>query len=135
MTIKNCMTEDNAKLLLRLTVGILVLLHGIFKIMNPGAIDFIGGLFNTFHLPAFLAYAVYIGEVVAPIMLIIGYRTKLAAALISFTLLVAIILAHLGDIFILTGTGGWGIELQAMFMFTALAIVGLGAGKYAIDKE
>jgi len=129
------MTEDNAKLLLRLTVGVLILLHGIFKIMNPGAIGFIGGLFNNFYLPAFLAYAVYIGEVVAPIMLIIGYRTKLAAGLISFTLLVAIILAHLGDIFSLTGAGGWGIELQAMFMFTALAIVGLGAGKYSIDKK
>jgi putative oxidoreductase len=135
MTIKNYMTEDNAKLLLRLTVGVLILLHGIFKIMNPGAIGFIGGLFNNFYLPAFLAYAGYIGEVVAPIMLIIGYRTKLAAGLISFTLLVAIILAHLGDIFSLTGAGGWGIELQAMFMFTALAIVGLGAGKYSIDKK
>lgn len=132
---QNCLTEDKAKLMLRLTVGILVLLHGIFKIQNPGALDFIGGLFNNFHLPAFLAYAVYIGEVVAPIMLIVGYRTKIAAGLISFTLLVAIILAHLGQVFSLGSTGGWAIELQAMFLFTSLAIVGLGAGKYSIDKQ
>lgn len=135
MNIQNHLTEDCAKLLLRLTVGILVLFHGIFKIMNPGAIDFIGGLFNNFHLPAFLAYTVYIGEVVAPIMLIAGYRTKLAAGLISFTLLVAVILAHAGEIFSLGQTGGWAIELQAMFLFSALAIVGLGAGKYSVDKQ
>ena len=135
MNIQNCLTEDRAKLLLRLSVGILVLLHGIAKITNPGSVDFIGGLFNNFHLPAFLAYAVYIGEVVAPIMLIVGYRTKLAAGLISFTLFVAIILAHLGDVFSLNDFGGWGIELQAMFMLSALAIVGLGAGKYAIDRQ
>lgn len=135
MNIQNYLTEDRAKLVLRLTVGILILLHGIFKITNPGAIDFIGSLFNYFHLPAFLAYAIYIGEVVAPIMLIIGYRTKIAAGLISFTLLVAIILVHLGDLFSLTSDGGSAIELQAMFLFTALAIVGLGAGKYSVDQK
>ncbi len=135
MNIKNCLTEDKAKLLLRITVGALVLLHGVAKISNPGMVDFIGSLFNSFHLPAFLAYTVYIGEVVAPLMLIAGYRTRIAAGLISFTLLVAIILAHLGEILTLNDFGGWSIELQAMFMFTALAIVGLGAGKYAVDKE
>ena len=128
-------SEDTAKLILRLTLGILVLAHGVFKIMNPGAIDFIGSLFSSFHLPAFFAYAVYIGEVVAPIMLIIGYKTKLAAGLISFTLLVAIILAHTGDLMKLNAMGGWAIELQAMFLFIGLAIVGLGAGKCSIDKK
>ena len=130
-----CISEDKAKLILRLTVGILVLLHGIAKVTNPGSVDYIGSLFNNFYLPGFLAYAVYIGEIVAPIMLIVGYRTKLAAGLISITLLVAIILAHAGDIFRLTEYGGWAIELQAMYLLTALAIVGLGAGKYAIDKD
>lgn len=131
----NLFTEDRAKLTLRLLLGLLVLLHGIAKITNPGSVDFIGALFNNFHLPAFFAYSVYIGEVIAPIMLIIGYRTKLAASLISFTLFVAIILSHLNDLFSLNDFGGWAIELQAMFMFTALAIVGLGAGKYSIDKK
>jgi putative oxidoreductase len=129
------LSEDHAKLILRVTVGVLVLIHGIAKIMNPGSVDYIGSLFTNFHLPAFLAYTVYIGEVVAPLMLIVGYRTKLAAGLISFTLLVAIILAHLKDIFALNQFGGWAIELQALYLLSALAIVGLGAGKYALDKQ
>lgn len=125
-------SEDWAKLILRLTIGVLILLHGIFKIMNPGSIGFIGGLFEAMHLPAFLAYLVYIGEVVAPLMLIAGYKTKIASGLIVITMVVVIALAHMGDIFTLTQGGGWGIELQALYLFGALAIFGLGAGKYAL---
>lgn len=39
-----------------------------------------------------------------------------------------------GDIFSLTAMGGWKIELQAMLLFTALAVAGLDAGKCSIDK-
>ena len=129
------MSEDTAKLILRLAVGLLLLLHGIAKILNPGSIGFIGGLFSNIGLPAFFAYTVYIGEVIAPIMLIVGYKTKLASALIVITFVVIILLAHIGDVFTLGRGGGLAIELQALFLFSALAIFGLGAGKYAIDKE
>jgi putative oxidoreductase len=132
--IERCVSEDAAKLTLRLAVGILVLMHGIFKLQNPGAVDFIGGLFNNLGLPAFLAYLVYIGEVVAPIMLIVGFRVKLAAALVAITLAVAILLAHASQIFTLGTTGGSAIELQLMFLFGSIAIMGLGAGKYRLGK-
>lgn len=136
MNIKNIeLSEDAAKLILRLTVGILVLLHGIFKLQNPAAVDWIGSLFSGMHLPAFLAYTVYIGEIIAPIMLIIGYKTKIASALVAITLLVAVILAHAGDLFSLSQTGGWAIELQALYFFGAVAIFGLGAGKYTLLKK
>lgn len=133
--VHNCVSEDAAKLMLRVVLGVLILLHGIYKVQNPGAVEWIGGLFNGVHLPAFLAYLVYIGEILAPIMLIIGYRTKLAAALIAITLVVAILLAHIGDIFALGSTGGWAIELQLMYLFGAIAIMGLGAGKYKVRKQ
>ena len=133
--VHNCVSEDAAKLILRLTIGILVLFHGIFKVTNPGAVDWIGGLFTSIHLPGFLAYLVYIGEIVAPIMLIMGYRTKLAAALIVITIVVAILLAHLGEVFTLGATGAPAIELQLMYLFGAVAIMGLGAGKYSFCKK
>lgn len=128
-------SEDTAKLLLRIAIGGLVLFHGLFKIMNPGVVGFIGGLFTSVGLPAVLAYLIYIGEVVAPIMLILGYRARIAAALIAFTLLVALFLAHRGQFFSLNETGGWMIELQALYLLGAIALVGLGAGKYALDSE
>lgn len=129
-------SPDVAKLLLRLAVGVLVLLHGIYKIKNPGSIDFIGGLFENYHLPAFLAYLVYIGEVLAPLMLIAGYQTRCAAKLVAITMVFVIFLAHAGEIFMLSERGGGSaIELQLMFLFGALAIAGLGAGRYSIDKK
>lgn len=129
------LSEDAAKLVLRVTVGFLVLLHGIYKIQNPGSIDFIGGLFQNLHLPAFLAYLIYIGEIVAPLMMIAGFMTRLGARLVAITLAVAIILAHAGDIFALTAMGGSAIELQLMFLVGAIAVAGLGAGKYSLDAK
>jgi putative oxidoreductase len=68
--------------------------------------------------------------VVAPIMLLVGYQTKVAALLIAINMVVAILLVHLGDIFTRNEMGGgWGIELQALILVGALAIFGLGKGK------
>lgn len=128
------MSEDCAKLILRLTVGFLVLLHGVAKLMNPEMMGFVGGLFSNLGLPAFLAYAIYIGEIVAPIMMIVGYKTREASALIVVTMVVAILLVHTKDLFSLGQSGGYALELQAMFLFGAVAVFGLGAGKYTVAK-
>lgn len=133
--VDNCVSADAAKLILRVSIGVLLLLHGIYKLQNPEALDFIGGLFNDAYLPAFLAYLVYIGEIVAPIMLIIGYRVKLAAALVAVLMIVAILLAHTSQLFTLGTGGGSALEIQFLFLFGAIAIMGLGAGKYAIRKR
>ncbi len=125
-------SADAAKLILRLTIGILVLLHGIAKVQNPGSIDFIQGLLEAKHLPGFIAYGIYVGEVVAPLMLIAGFRTRCAAGIIAFTLFMAVFLAHLDQIFAIGKSGGWAIELQALYFFGALALIGLGSGKYAV---
>ena len=50
-------------------------------------------------------------------------------------MLFAIGLAHMKDIFLLTKTGGWAIELQAFFLFTALAVALIGPGRYAINRR
>ena len=62
------LSADTGRLILRLSVGGLMLFHGIAKILHPGSLDFIGGMLNGYSLPAFLAYGVYIGEVLAPLM-------------------------------------------------------------------
>ncbi len=131
----NRITEDHAKLILRLAVGFLVLLHGIYKLQNPGAVDFVGGAFAAVGLPTALAYLVFIGEVIAPLMLIVGYQTRIAALLVGITMVVAILLVHTGDLFTLAEMGGgYALELQAMFLAGAVAIFGLGAGKYRLVK-
>ena len=131
----NRLSTDHAKLILRLAVGVLVLLHGIYKLQNPAALDFVGGAFASFGLPSSLAYLIYIGEIIAPIMLIVGYQTRVAALLVAITLVVAIILVHLPQLFTLSPMGGgYALELQTMYLAGALAIFGLGAGKYTLEK-
>jgi putative oxidoreductase len=119
------------KLLLRLTVGGLMLFHGISKLFNPGTAGFIGSKLADAGLPEALAYGVYIGEVVAPLMIIVGLLSRAGAALIVINKLFAIILVHAGDLFALTDHGGWRLELQGFYLFGSLAIVFLGSGRYA----
>jgi putative oxidoreductase len=47
----------------------------------------------------------------------------------------AIWLAHRGQVFELNGTGGWAIELQGLYLFTAIAIALLGPGKFALNAK
>lgn len=125
--------DDLGKLTLRLTVGILILFHGIAKLMN--GIGPIESMVVARGMPAFFAWAVYIGEVVAPLLLIIGVYTRLGALLIVANMLVAMVLAHSGHLFDLSGTGGWRLELQGLFLFGSLAVAMLGAGRYSVGGK
>ena len=125
------MNHDNAgKLVLRLTVGVLLLLHGLHKLMY-GMGD-ISSTVSAHGWPHFIAYGVYIGEVIAPVLLILGIYTRAAAFLVVCNMLVAIFLVHMGQLFQLAGNGGWRLELQGFFLFGAFAIALLGAGRYSI---
>lgn len=125
-------SDDTGKLILRLTLGVLILLHGLYKLTN--GVGGISSMLAQNNLPSFLAYFVYIGEVVAPILLIMGIYTRLGGLLIAGNMVVAILLAHRGSMFsIIGGTGGWALELQGMFLFTGLAIAMLGAGRFSLS--
>lgn len=119
---------DIGKLILRLTLGILILFHGVHKLLH--GIGFIETMVTAHHLPAFFAYGVYIGEVVAPLMLLIGYQTRIGALLIVINMLVALALVHTGQFFSISGSGGYALELQAFYLLTALALIFLGPGRY-----
>jgi len=125
--------DDTAKLMLRFTVGFLMLFHGISKLSH--GVSFLEGMFTNAGLPAFMAYGAYLGEVLAPIMLIIGFRVKVASLLIIITMIGAIGLAHAGDIFTLTKHGAWAIELPMFYALASLTIFLQGAGKYSLDKK
>ncbi len=122
-----------ALLIIRLTVGLLIILHGYANLVSGYA--FIGSVMTNAGLPAFFAYGAFLGEIVAPILVIIGYRARLASLALAFTMLVAILLAHSAEIFALNQFGGWAIELQAFYLFGGIAIFFAGAGKHAISTS
>ena len=124
-------SDDTGKLILRLTLGILILLHGLFK-LTGGGVGGISGMLSSHGLPGFLAYGAYVGEILAPVLLIVGIYTRLGGLLIAINMVVAILLAHSGQISSMTNNGGWALELQGMFLGTALAIMLLGAGRYSL---
>ena len=123
---------DTGKLVLRLALGIMILLHGIAKVM--GGIDPIVGMVEKAGLPGAVGYLVYVGEVLAPILVIVGFLTRPAALVIAINMIVAVGLAHGAQLFQLGKQGGWALELQGMFLFTALAIAMLGAGRFAVGR-
>lgn len=120
-------------LILRLSIGLMLLLHGIFKVAN-GFSD-IKGMLAGMGMPGFFAYGALVGEVVAPLLLIIGLLTRPAAAVVAFNMLVAVAMTHSAAIFSLTPMGGWAIELPMLFFFPAVALIFTGGGKYIISSH
>ena len=121
---------DTGKLLLRLSLAGLLLLHGISKI--TGGAGAIVGLVEKAGLPGPLGYFVYVGEVLAPLLLIVGLWTRAAAAVVAVNMVVAVYLVHMQELFTLSKTGGWALELQGFYFLTALALVLLGAGRFSV---
>ncbi len=127
------MTENIGKLILRIMLGSLMLFHGVNKMQH--GIAFIKGLVAAQGLPEVLAYGVYAGEVLAPVLLILGWRSRIWAGLIAVNMLVVIYLTQLGAFLKLGAHGSWAVELQMFYLFSALAIVFLGSGKFALRRD
>ena len=123
------------KLVVRLTVGILMLFHGVAKVLHPGTLDFIGGALAGAGLPEALAYGVYVGEIVAPLMIILGVQARLGGLIVVLNMIFAILLVHSGDLFSLTDHGGWRLELQGFYLLGGLAIMFLGSGRMAVKPD
>ncbi len=127
------MANDVGKLILRLALGICVLLHGVAKI--TGGVSGISGMLNGAGLPGVLAYGVYIGEVIAPLLVILGFYSRIGAWIIVINMILALALAHMSELFSLSSSGGWAIELQVMFLFSSVALALIGPGRFAVNAK
>ncbi|SPA24621.1 conserved hypothetical protein; putative membrane protein [Cupriavidus taiwanensis] len=125
-------SQDLGKALLRIVLGVLILMHGIAKVTGASGIGFVSKVVADAGLPAWVAYGVYLGEIVAPILLIIGLWSRLAALVVALNMLFAIGLVHTKELGMLSNTGGWALELQGMYLGAALAVLLLGAGRLSV---
>ena len=123
-------TNDAGKLVLRVALAAMLLFHGVAKL--SGGIGFVADMLAKAGLPAVFGYGVYIGEVVAPLLILFGLFTRPAALVVAINMIVAVLLAHTSQFFTLNETGGWALELQGMYFFAAAAVALLGAGRYSI---
>jgi putative oxidoreductase len=127
--------DDIGKLILRVSLAILMLFHGVAKIIYPESLSHIADGLAQLGLPGFVSYGVYVGEVVAPLLVLIGIYTRLSALVVAFNMFAAIIIAHGHEIFSLTQFGGWAIELQVSLLCSAVAVAFLGSGRFAIKAD
>jgi putative oxidoreductase len=119
--------SDLGLLLLRLSFSAMLLTHGygkFLRLFEPDIkfMDFLG-LGATVSL--FLAVLV---EFIAPILIMIGYKTRLVTLFPIVTMAVAAFIAHADDPFAKK-------EKALLFLFGFIAIALCGAGKYALDQR
>lgn len=127
--------RDLGLLILRLTIGLLMIPHGINKLLHPDAFGYIESTLDVKNLPTFIAYGVFIGEIVAPLLIVLGFRSRLAALVMFFNGLATLYLAYSDKLSALTQHGGWAPELPALFFLGALALFFTGGGKYALSTR
>lgn len=123
---------DFGKFLLRLTVGGLMLFHGLHKLF--AGVEGISGMLIANGLPGFFAYGAIVGEVLAPGLIILGVLTRPAALLLAFTMIVAWLLVGVEETWMLESTGAWGIESLVYFFVGSLSVALLGAGRYSVAR-
>ena len=123
--------SDLARLILRIALGVLVLLHGVAKLR--GGVGSIEGMVAAHGWPSYVAYGALVGEVLGPLLLLVGFYARIGAALIAINMVVAFALVHMGQFGQFTEQGGWALELQGMYLATALALVLLGPGRYSAN--
>ena len=123
-------SEDFGKLILRVTLSALILFHGLSKVV--GGVGFITGMVAKAGLPPAVGYLVYVGEVIAPLLVLFGVWARVGALVIAINMVVAILLVHTSQFFTIGKTGGWALELQGMYLVSALAVALLGAGRYSV---
>ena len=124
--------QDLAKLLLRITCGGILLFHGVHKVFVE--VDHVKVMLKNVGLPEALAYGSIVGEFVAPIFVLLGFKTRLAALVIAINMLMSVLIGHRDIMFSVNDYGGWMIETNMLYMMTAVVIFFAGAGKYSLSK-
>ncbi len=116
---------DIALLLLRVTIAVLMLTHGIPKLdmLNADPIEFM----NFMGLgPEISLYLTIFAEVICSLLLLFGIATRLAAIPLIITMLVAIFVAHINDPLA-------SMEMAIHYLLVYLVLLLLGAGRYSVD--
>lgn len=119
---------DLGLLVLRVGISVLLLTHGFPKLMKfvEGNMAIVGDPIGVGGLIS--SILVLLGEVVAPVLVLIGLKSRPAALVAAGTMAVAAFIAHAGD--------PLGQKEKALlFLIGFLAIALMGAGRFSVDKK
>ena len=125
--------SETAKLLVRVTVGSLILVHTWAVVNGEQAIR---DTLARWGLPIELLWTCLLFEGVAPIMVILGVYARVGAWLMTFWMVMAFLLAHIdtGHLWQLGPMGNaWRVEGPFFFLVLSLVVALQGAGKYSLN--
>jgi putative oxidoreductase len=126
------MADDFGKLVLRLGVGGTMLFHGVHKLFT--GLDPVKALLTPHKIPEALAYIAYFGEIVGPVLIIIGLFARVGAFLVAVEVAALVALGGVAELIAVAPTGAYACEIEALYFAGALAILLFGPGKIAIAK-
>jgi putative oxidoreductase len=124
------MSEDLGKLALRLGLGGLVLFHGVHKLLT--GLDPVMALLTARNMSETLAYGVYLGELIAPVLVILGLFSRIGGLLIATNMAAAVLLAGLANVAVIAPSGGYALEMEVMYFAAAIAVTLCGAGRISL---
>lgn len=127
--------RDLGLLVLRLGISLMMIPHGINKLLHPEAFQYVQATLEAKGLPIVVAFGVFIAEIIAPFLLLIGFRTRLAALIMVFNGISILYLAYGEKLTTFTQHGGWAPELPALFLLGALVLCFTSGGKYALSSR
>jgi len=124
---------DVAALLLRLSLGSVLLAHSVYLKLMVFTLAGTAGYFESIGLPSVLAYFVFLAEAIGGIAIILGVKTRLFAALV-IPVLIGATWAHSANGWVFSNAGG-GWEFPLFLVAIAVVQVTLGSGKYALVAD
>lgn len=127
--------RDLSWLLIRLTAGGILLVHGIIKVMGPGVTAFAANSMARRGIePALVfAYLIFFNETIGAVCLMLGFITRIIAASIAIEFAVITFVAHFANGFTFGSPGG-GWEFPLMWGLLVFAIALRGGGPYSLDR-
>lgn len=129
----NSLSHTNtAQVLLRITFGVILLAHGLLKVLGFG-IEGTVGFFASLGLPAVVAYLVMAGEVLGGIALIVGFRVR-TVALLSLPIMLGSVWVHAGKGWLFSNAGG-GWEFPVVLVVLAVVLALQGGGTCPVSKH
>lgn len=134
-------SDDIGAFIARITLGIVILPHGLQKLLGlfggagySGTVEF----FVSSGVPAFVAILIIIGESFGAIGLIVGFLSRLAALGITIIMLGAIVTVHLQNGFFMNWAGtaaGEGFEYHLLAVGLGLIVLIKGGGVWSVDRS
>ena len=125
---------DLGLLFLRLGLGICLFMHGFSKILH--GVGDVKSILVSAGLPGFLAYFAYLSEVLAPIMIAVGFCSRIGAVLVFSSSLVILYSSYgLSNLLELANASSFKAELIYLYIAISLCIISSGSGKYAIKQD